>query len=246
MASLGIETPSVSSGWSVHKVLVGLLLFSGVMLGVRWSFFAPYFVTTASMEPTLFPEDLLLVHKSSYRLWIPFTHVQVGETTPIERGDIIVFRYPNDLQSEYVKRVVGIAGDRLQLFQHTLKLNGVSLPQETRHITQDGYTYRTEFFGQHLHFLQYSLLKESESGVGIWSPDVEYVVPPESVFVMGDHRDASTDSREWGHVPLQYVRGKVVSLLWKQTRPTNGAFFGKMNQGRFFQKIDPERGTTFP
>ncbi len=246
MPALRLESVRSSAGWNVRKLLVSLFLFSGLMLSVRWSFLAPYFVTTVSMEPTLFPGDLLMVHKASYRIWIPFTHVEVGNQTPIARGDIVVFRYPNDLQSEYVKRVVAIAGDRLQVRRHSVILNGVTVPQESILILPDGSTFRRETFGEALHFLQYSLISESENGAGMWSPDTEYIVPPESVFVMGDHRDASTDSREWGHVPVSYVRGKVISLLWKQTRPTNLKFFDKMEEGHFFQKVDPERGNTNP
>jgi signal peptidase I len=247
MASLSPDSSNASTGWNVRKLLLSLLVIAGVMLSIRWSLLAPYFVTTASMEPTLFSGDLLLVHKASYRFWLPFLHVQVGEQTPIERGDIVVFRYPNDLLSEYVKSVIGVAGDRLQVRRHTVILNGVELSQETLLPLPGGRAYRGESFGgPWTHLLQYSLLGESEEGIGMWSPDVEYVVPPESVFVMGDHRDASTDSREWGHVPVSYVRGKVISLLWKRTRPTSLKFFGTINEGHFFQKIDPERGNAHP
>ena len=241
MVVLSSDPSHTSLGWGVQRLLLGLLILAGVLLSVRWSFISPYFVTSASMEPTLFAGDLLMVHKGSYRFILPFTHIELGKEDPIVRGDVIVFQYPNDLQAEYVKRVIGIAGDRLQIVRHAVILNGTSLPQKTILKLPTGRAFRTEFLGKFSHLLQYSLLGESEEGAGMWYPDAEYVVPPDSVFVMGDHRDASADSREWGHVPINYIRGKVISLLWKRTRPTSLKFFDKMSEGHFFQMVDPRK-----
>jgi signal peptidase I len=136
----------------------------------------------------------------------------------VKRGDIIVFRYPIDIRQTFVKRVVGIPGDRIKVIQKQLFLNGKQV--------QEPYKYhKTEYFDS------YRDNFPSEPNVRLYDPavemlrdhvkDGEVVVPPNHYFAMGDNRDSSLDSRYWGFVPRENIIGKPLIIYWSYDAPTD-------------------------
>ncbi len=202
---------------------LGLLIL--LVLAFRWSVASPYHVPTASMEPTIKVGDRLLAWKMSYGFKIPFTDVEVFSWGKPKPGDIIVFRNPKEIDIDYVKRVIGIAGDKLKVVDSVIYRNGqpqtmVSLDDQ-RDILKDisDNPDGKLLFRESLEGVDHYVIKNSDparqSFGSLWPRDgEEYIVPPESVFVMGDNRDNSNDSRVWGQVPLSYVKGRAILVLW--------------------------------
>jgi len=175
-----------------------------------------FVIPTGSMEDTLLIGDHLLVDKLTYsppgpisKYLLPYSDVQ--------RGDIIVFRYPIDIRQTFVKRVVGVPGDRIRIDRKQVFLNGRELHEPYKFHKMDYFdSYRDNF--------------PSEPNVRVFDPaqamlekDVqngEVVIPPGSYFAMGDNRDSSLDSRYWGFVPRDNVIGKPLIIYWSYDAPT--------------------------
>ncbi|MCS6837716.1 MAG: signal peptidase I [Bdellovibrionaceae bacterium] len=167
-----------------------------IILTLRWVFFEPYVIPSGSMIPNLLIYDHVLVNKFSYGIRLPFSSTYLFQWRKPKRGDIIVFRYPQDPNIFYVKRVVAVPGDVIRWSGHSLFINGEGLSQEPQ---GDG-LYRE---GNWL--IQFQRQNKNEHGM--------YELGSDEYFVMGDHRDHSSDSRVWGPVKLNLVLG-TVSLIW--------------------------------
>lgn len=208
---------------------LGLLIL--IIFAFRWSVVSPYHVPTASMEPTIKVGDRLLAFKLAYNFKIPFTDTVVAEWGTPQRGDIIVFRYPRDPDIDYVKRVIGVAGDKIQIRDDVVHINGetqfrenhdhdrsvledIKDPKEIKHL------YR-ETLNSVDHWVMQNRPSHRQFTSINWPLNGEpYIVPDNSVFVMGDNRDNSTDSRAWNEVPLSYIRGKALFVIWSMYTPT--------------------------
>lgn len=212
-------------GFFSYENLRSLFILIVIILAIRWSCASPYHVPTPSMEPSIKVGDRLLAWKLAYNLKFPFTDFVMAEWGEINRGDIIIFKYPKDTSLDYVKRVVGIAGDRIRLINDVLYLNGI--PQErTLHnydrkvlddikAEKDLKVLFEEKLGEVKHWTMNWISELRHPGLGNWPSDGgEYVVPHDSVFVMGDNRDDSQDSRFWNEVPKSYVKGKALFVIW--------------------------------
>ncbi|MBF0443048.1 MAG: signal peptidase I [Oligoflexales bacterium] len=214
------KTPSF---WSPENLRsIGILIL--IILCFRWSVASPYHVPTASMEPTIKVGDRLLAFKLSYNFKIPFTDVVVWEWAKPKRGDIIVFKYPKDPSIDYVKRVVGIAGDKIKFVDDILYINDVPQPL-TKHdfdrsiLTDINDTKEIKLlFKEKLDGVEHWVMQNEPAVKNFlspnWPPSGAYEVPEDSVFVSGDNRDNSTDSRVWGKVPMSYIRGKAIFVIW--------------------------------
>jgi signal peptidase I len=191
-------------------VTVLLLLFGTTFL------IQAFLIPTASMEDTLLIGDHLLVDKLAYAQPGPFSKF-VLPYRPVKRGDIIVFRYPADLRQTYVKRVIGVPGDRIRVADKQLYLNG-RLMHEPYKVHKSDYTdsYRDNFPSEPNTRLEDGALTMLEKNV----VNGEVVVPPGSYFAMGDNRDQSSDSRYWGFVPRDNIIGKPLVIYWSYETST--------------------------
>jgi signal peptidase I len=187
-----------------------------LLLFVTTSLVQSYVIPTVSMEDTLLRGDHLLVDKLSYAPGGPLSRYALPYTQ-IARGDIVVFRWPIDIRQNYVKRVIGVPGDRLRVVNKQVYLNGAPLAEPyTFHKTAYFDSYRDSFPGEPNVRLEPPGLAMLEQNV----VNGDVVVPPDHYFVMGDNRDNSLDSRYWGFVPRQNIIGKPLVIFWSYDAPT--------------------------
>jgi signal peptidase I len=179
-----------------------------IVLVLRSFLVEPFQIPSGSMLPTLEVGDFILVNKYAYGLRLPVAGTKVVDIGDPERGDVMVFRYPEDGTTNYIKRVVGLPGDRIGYRNKELFVNGERVP--TRFVANlPPYEMLEEQLGDVEHLVYRNL--GARSGVG----EGEWVVPDEHYFMMGDNRDNSNDSRFWGMVPDEMVVGKAF-LIWMQ------------------------------
>ncbi len=175
-----------------------------------------FVIPTGSMEDSLLIGDHLLVDKLAYappgtisKYLLPYT--------PLKRGDIIVFKYPVDVRQTFVKRVIGIPGDRIRLVNKDVYLNGKLLQEPYKfHKTPYLDSYRDNFPSDPNTRVDDRALEMLDKNV----EDGELVVPPDCYFAMGDNRDSSLDSRYWGFVPRTNIIGKPLIIYWSYDAPT--------------------------
>ena len=176
-----------------------------------------YVIPTGSMEDTLLIGDHLLVDKLAFapsgpvsRWLLPYTDVK--------RGDIIVFRYPVDIRQTFVKRCIGVPGDRIRVVNKEVYRNGVKLDEPYKYNKTDYVdAYRDNFPGEP----NVSVDRRALDMLQNHTVNGEVVVPPNSYFAMGDNRDSSLDSRYWGFVPRENIIGKPLIIYWSYDAPTD-------------------------
>lgn len=210
-AIVAIDKPDHPRGTLAEWTVTILLLLFGTTTLVQ-----AFVIPTGSMEDTLLVGDHLLVDKLAYAPAGPVSKFLLPYR-PIKRGDIIVFRYPIDIRQTFVKRVVGIPGDRLRLENKQLFVNGIRLSEPYKYHKDDFIdSYRDNFPGDpnvHLEDRAEQMLRDHlKNG--------EVVVPQNSYFAMGDNRDRSLDSRYWGFVPRENIIGKPLIVYWSYDAPT--------------------------
>jgi signal peptidase I len=175
-------------------------------------------IPTGSMETTLLIGDHLLVNKFAFASSKNFLH-RVLPYREIRRGDIVVFKfpYPSDRTQpgeHYVKRVVGLPGDRVRIFHRQVFVNGQPYPEPfVRHIDPDTYVSGDDFPPPEDEYLRGAPARWA-SELQEHIRDGELVVPPDQYFVMGDNREQSWDSRFWGFVPRRLITGKPLIIYW--------------------------------
>lgn len=176
----------------------------------------PFRIPSGSMIPTLLVNDFLLVNKFQYGLKLPILNTELTSGNPVHRGDVIVFRYPRDPSINYIKRVVGLPGDRIAYVNKQIFINGKPVPLkyigDYSYVGEEGYIQNTqkykEYLGKHVHDI---LLQPGRDQLSNY-PAV--TVPPGHYFAMGDNRDDSSDSRVWGFVPEQNIAGEAMFIWW--------------------------------
>ena len=159
-----------------------------IALFVRGLVVQAFKIPSSSMEPTLLVGDHILVNKFIYGIRIPMIGKKVFPFSQPRRGDVIVFIFPNDRSKDYIKRVIGLPGEKVEIKERKIYIND--------HLIEDPWG----------HF--------SSWGPGARETFGPVMVPPNSLFVMGDNRDNSEDSRYWGFVPLHDVLGKAFVMYW--------------------------------
>ncbi len=173
----------------VEAILVAVLLAVVIRTYVIQAFKIP----SGSMLPTLQIGDHLLVNKFIYGTEIPFKGERVFRWKEIKRGDIVVFKFPKDRSVDYIKRVIGLPGDSIQVSNKKVMINGKAI--------EDAYA----------HFTSKSVLSSFSGPRDNYGP---VTVPQGKIFVMGDNRDNSYDSRFWGFVDKRDVLGKALVIYW--------------------------------
>ncbi len=175
-----------------------------------------FVIPTGSMEDSLLIGDHLLVDKLSYAPAGPVSVHLLPYEQP-KRGDIIVFRYPVDIKQTFVKRVIGVPGDRIRLVNKQVYRNGEKL--------YEPYTFfKTDYIDPYRdNFPSMPNMQVLSRGVDMLEHNLvngEVVVPPDSYFAMGDNRDLSLDSRYWGFVPRDNIIGKPLIIYWSYDAST--------------------------
>ena len=202
-----------------------------IVLLLRSFLFEPFRIPSGSMMPTLLVGDFILVNKFTYGLRLPVLNRKVVELGEPEPGDVVVFRYPQDPRIDYIKRVVGVPGDRVGYRNKTLYINGEAMPQTPGGVykgvgggaRETGSLEAREQIGEVDHEILIHPLKPNLApGCRVlWQGDIE--VPEGHYFVMGDNRDNSNDSRCWGLVPEQNLVGKAFAI-WMSWDSALGGF----------------------
>ncbi len=177
-----------------------VLLF---VLVIRSFVFEPFRIPSGSMMPTLLKGDFIFVQKYAYGLRLPVTETKIVETGNPERGDVVVFRLPSDPGVNYIKRVIGLPGDRIVYQDHRLTINGKAVPlSSAEHPEEPRFV---EELGERPHEI---LILNPRYNIA----DGTYVVPEGHYFVMGDNRDNSKDSRFIGAIPETHLVGEAVRI----------------------------------
>jgi signal peptidase I len=204
-------------------------------------------IPSGSMIPTLEVGDHIFVSKFAYGLSIPFTNAKVLEYRQPERGDVIVFKYPKNPAIDYIKRVMALPGDTIEVRQDEVYVNGHAVPRqhvsETHHCVdvQEGTNIidenDCELWVETINSKPHRVVQEVHRPAQDFS---RYTVPDGHVFVMGDNRKNSSDSRVWGSVQNEYIKGKALIVWWSRAN-TDGfslsRWFSSIRWGRFFQMV---------
>lgn len=199
-----LESPT-PSGWRtawdwIRSVVVAFVLF----LVVRSFVVEAFKIPTGSMEGTLLVGDFLLVNKAVYGAEIPGLGIRLPALEEPERGDVVVFTPPHEPRKNYVKRLVGLPGDTLSMAGKVLHVNGRALDEPyARFIDRAGDARHPNMRWQASHLI--ASPSDYHPSRDTWGP---LVVPEGSYFVLGDNRDNSEDSRYWGFVRRESIRGR--------------------------------------
>lgn len=194
--------------WS--DVFRSLLIIIVLYMGVRWALWEPFVIPSGSMESTLLVQDYVLVKKWAYGLRLPFTETWVyGPHTPV-RGDIVVFKAKDESGHFLVKRVIGLPGETLTIDkQGHIHINGKSFRYKGSSSPDEDHFILTEDNGVKSYQVQFLQ--------GVDQKAEEIYVPEGHLFMMGDNRNQSADSRYWGALPLERIVGKL-DLIWMSCR----------------------------
>ena len=195
MASVTAQAKRSDQRKSVFREYAESIIIAVVLaLVIRAIVVQAFKIPSGSMEDTLLIGDHILVNKLAYGLQLPFWESKIqpfGLFGNPRRGDIIVFPFPRDPGRDFIKRVVGLPGDRVQVRHHRAYVNGE--PIKDPYVKLDGHAA-----------LQSSRYSD-------WGPEV---VPSGKLFVMGDNRDNSADSRDWGFLDSEKVKGRAFIIYW--------------------------------
>ncbi len=171
---------------NIEAIVVAVILAMFIRTFVIQAFKIP----SGSMKDTLLIGDHILVNKFIYGIKVPFSGTTLIPVTQPDRGDIVVFKYPVDPSKDFIKRVIGIAGDKIEIKNKQVYVNDKPVVQD------------------------FAIYTDSRIESGQRDNMAAITVPENSIFMMGDNRDNSADSRFWGYVDLKAVKGKAFIIYW--------------------------------
>jgi signal peptidase I len=214
------EKPAVR-GESFRAILWAVLL----ALAIRSFLVEPFKIPSGSMIPTLLVGDYVLVNKFSYGVRLPITGTLLIPVGRPRRGDVIVFRYPDDPSQDFIKRIVGLPGDRVEIREGRLWLNGQIVDRIPDGTFPYAEAYRrgelARFVERNPEGREYTILQEQPGGPAVSWPVPStrggpWIVPEGQYFMMGDNRDHSQDSRLWRHsfVRDDQIKGRAFGIHW--------------------------------
>ena len=188
---------------NIEAILVAIVL----ALFIRTFVIQAFKIPSGSMKQTLLVGDHILVNKFIYGVKLPFLQTTIIPITNPKRGDIVVFKFPEDPSKDFIKRVIGIAGDKVEIRDKKVYVNNKPLKHD-HGIHTDSYD------------LPASVQPRDNFG--------PVIVPPHKLFVMGDNRDQSYDSRFWGFVDLKAVKGKALMIYWSWDKNNFGVRWNRI------------------
>jgi signal peptidase I len=196
---------------TVREYFESIVIAVILALFVRTWVVQAFKIPTGSMENNLLVGDHLLVNKFRYGPTALDIERAVMPIAPIRRGEVVVFKYPEDPERDFIKRVIGLPGETLEVRQKKVYVNGTPLEEPYVHFLQPA--------GAYGEFAAFDVREQ-------YGP---VTVPAGHYFVMGDNRDNSQDSRYWGFLPREYIKGKALVVYWSfatdpETGRENGAF----------------------
>jgi signal peptidase I len=200
----------------IKEYLEPIVIAVLIALFIRTFIVQAFKIPSSSMEPTLQVGDHILVNKFIYGIKIPFTGMKLFQFKKPKRGDIIVFIYPRDRSKDFIKRVIGTEGEKVEIIRNKIYINDKLI---------------NDPWGQY---------NEKSDWIRYLQPMEKFgpvIVPKESLFVLGDNRDNSQDSRFWGFVDINRVRGKALIIYFSWDRYAQ-SLLGKIRWVRFGKLID--------
>lgn len=203
---------------SEHPVIIGyarsLFPILLTVLIIRSLLFQSYLVPTGSLEPTIMPGDLILVNQYDYGLYLPLWNKKFVNIGKPKRGQIALLRWPVNPAIIFVKRVIGLPGDRISYQNKVLYINDKKVSQtfikDTLEIGDNNKTWKAKEYGENLDGIRYSVLRRSDCPTQNFK---DLIVPKSKYFMMGDNRDDSDDSRSWGFVSANNLIGRAL-FVW--------------------------------
>jgi signal peptidase I len=199
-----------------------------IVLLLRSFLAEPFRIPSASMMPTLLIGDFILVNKFTYGIRLPVFNTKIIEMGKPARGDIVVFRYPKDPTVDYIKRVIGLPGDKITYDNKKLYVNDKPVNYKSlgtyQGVGQGEDMTGAEQLQEDLTGIKHNILIKHDSS----SAEGVYVVPEGSYFVMGDNRDNSNDGRYWGFVPEENLVGKAFFIWMSWDLDHNGVGFDRI------------------
>jgi signal peptidase I len=232
-----------------------------IVLLVRSFIFEPFRIPSDSMMPTLLDGDFIVVNKFAYGLRLPAVGTKILGIGEPQRGDVVVFHYPPDPAVNYIKRMVGLPGDHVQIVSDQLIINGQPVPLQADGRFDDGCYHNmrlsTEILAKHTHQTlscltpdelsappgptcnrrlerNYECVEPAVPGEHDHSDAAEMIVPPGSYLMIGDNRDNSSDGRYWGFVPEDHLVGKATRIWFNWDLQRSGG----PNWRRIGRRID--------
>jgi len=205
---------------TVREIVEAVVIALALALVIRAFVIQAFKIPSGSMEDTLLIGDQIIISKFAYGIQVPKPAMieVLGIRVPffetklhrawgaLERGDVIVFRYPGDRDKDYIKRVVGLPGEKVELKDMVVYINGAKWDEK---------------FGVHKG-TQFGETSEKNINFG------PYTVPEGQVFVMGDNRERSSDSRYWGTLPIHDIKGKAFIIYWSWDSATGWLRLGRL------------------
>lgn len=217
------------------EMLVGAVILA---LFVRAFIFQAFKIPTGSMEPNLLIGDHLLVDKQIFSPSLGWPEDALLAKRTIRRGDVLVFKFPEDPTRDFIKRVIGLPGEKFEIQDKQVLIDGKPLAES-----------------EYAHFLE-PPLRHTDADYGLYGEDVRDNFPPQTIpsgqlMMMGDNRDNSRDSRFWGTLPISQVKGRAVVVYWsyeasREEYQRGASFqwikdtlsaFGRTRWSRFFHVI---------
>ena len=201
------EKEKIAKKSSLRENIEAILIAIVLALFIRTFVVQAFKIPSGSMKETLKIGDHILVNKFIYGIKVPFTETTLVPVTNPNRGDIIVFKFPEDPDKDFIKRVVGVEGDTIEIHDKHLFVNGTPADYKQAINTDP---------------------REIPEGVQPRDNFGPVTVPAHSLFVMGDNRDHSYDSRFWGFVDLKAVKGKAFMIYWSWDKDNFGVRWSRI------------------